>query len=437
MIRDFEEMILECVNGDSKSHIREAVRCYQTGAYRAAIITSYVSVCFDLIAKLRHLASCRDQAADTLTKKLDNLQQREQEGDPDALRGLLSFEHDLLENFQEKFGYFDHHEIEDLRRLRHDRHRCAHPTYCQGGQPYSPTAELARLHIFSALNHVLIRPSRQGKAALADLQKAVLSKYFPEKVDDAVVALRSTALGNARKPLIYAFVDDLVSGYLNETHLYYKNNAAACALDAAVKIHPITVLPKLTGTVEKLAKSDDSDVMFFAGLISLSSQQVSEAVDESTRVILSNWFKIDGKTRNWNAVKHALQISWLRGSALDVLGTLSAEQLENGTDLPPEMISRAAELYAAELYASAENWGDVNALTEPVAPLFANRYSIEDIKLVLESAHSPAVQEDNSGFKSFISQLYDKNNITDVDLGKLLDQYGLENFKRGPQVDDN
>ena len=432
MLRDFEEMILECVDGDSKAHIREAVRCYQTGAYRAAIITSYVSVCFDLIAKLRHLASCGDKTADILTKKLDDLQQQQQDRDPIVFRGLLNFEHDLLETFQKKFGYFDHHEIKDLCRLRDDRHRCAHPTYRQGGQPYSPTAELARLHISSALNHVLTQPSRQGKAALADLRKAVLSKYFPKKVGDAIVTLRSTALGNARKPLIHAFVDDLVSGYLDENHPYYKKNAVACALDAAVKIHPITVLPKLTGTVEKLAKSDDSDVMFFAGLISLSSQQVSEAVDEATRVLLSNWFKIDRKIRKWEVVKCALQISWLRGSALDVLGTLSAEQLKNGIDLPPEMISRAAELYA-----SAKNWGDVNALTEPVAPLFANRYSIDDIRLVLESAHSSAVQEDSSGLKSFISQLYDKNNITDVDLGKLLEQYGLENYKRGPQVDDN
>ena len=40
MMLGFEEMIVRCVDEEAKVHIREAVRCYEAGAYRASIVSS-------------------------------------------------------------------------------------------------------------------------------------------------------------------------------------------------------------------------------------------------------------------------------------------------------------------------------------------------------------------------------------------------------------
>jgi hypothetical protein len=45
----------------ARSYLREAVDCYNAGLYRAAIVTTWVAVVFDLIEKIRELALSGDQ----------------------------------------------------------------------------------------------------------------------------------------------------------------------------------------------------------------------------------------------------------------------------------------------------------------------------------------------------------------------------------------
>jgi len=233
VIISFEEMIVRCIDDDAKNNIREAIRCYETGAYRAAIVSAYVSVCFDLISKIRGLAFDGDIEANTLADKLDKLQEQQRLGNTQAIKGLLEFERNLLENFRDRFDFFGHQEFEELSRLRADRNRCAHPTFFHGAQPYSPPAELARLHIRSALSYVLSQPARQGKAALDNLRTVIVSPYFPDDLDDAVVRLRGTEIGNAREPLIRAFVDDLVFGWPDASNPLYQHDNALVAIEAS------------------------------------------------------------------------------------------------------------------------------------------------------------------------------------------------------------
>lgn len=63
MIAGFDELILQCSNEHARTQIREAVKCYEASAYRAAIVGAYVAVSFDLIDKLRILAAAGDGAA--------------------------------------------------------------------------------------------------------------------------------------------------------------------------------------------------------------------------------------------------------------------------------------------------------------------------------------------------------------------------------------
>lgn len=429
MIFGFEEMIVRCVDDDAKVHVREAVRCYETGAYRAAIVSAYVSVCFDLIAKMRGLAIDGDTVADGLVQQLDRLQEQQLKGNSQAIKGLLEFERNLLEDFRDKFDFFGHQEFEELSRLRADRNRCAHPTFFHGAQPYSPPAELARLHIRSALTHVLMQPARQGKAALANLRKVIVSPFFPKMLDDAVVRLRGTEIGNARDPLVRAFVDDLAFGWPDAANPYHHNHNVLVAMEALVNLHRPIALPRLTTSIQKLAMSGVLDAVRFSAALTLRVQEAGEQIDDATQVVLKTWLEGDTSDDKGLAVRLALQIAWWRDSALEVLRTLSADQLDGLTELPPEMITRGAQLYAL-----ATDWNEANTLAASVAIPYADRYTVADITMVLEASNNGADLRGSHGFREFIELLYDNNPITDAELEALMDQFHLEAYKRAPQV---
>src|SRR5450830_1042284 len=60
---DLDELILSCRDEVAKNYISEAIDCYKTGAYRAAIVAAWVAVIYDFIHKLRELELTGDKRA--------------------------------------------------------------------------------------------------------------------------------------------------------------------------------------------------------------------------------------------------------------------------------------------------------------------------------------------------------------------------------------
>jgi hypothetical protein len=431
MMLSFDEMIVRCVDAEAKVHIREAVRCYEAAAYRASIVSAHVSVCFDLIAKLRSLGAGGDAVATAMVTKLDNFQQQLSAGNLAAIKGLLEFERTLLEEFRDKFDFFGTQEFEELNRLRADRNRCAHPTFSHDALPYTPPAELARLHIRSALTYVLSQPPKQGKAALASLQATVASPYFPLVLDEAVRRLRGSEIGTARDVLVRAFVDDLAFGWPDPAHPYHGDGHVLVALQATIELHRPIALPRLVAAIDKLAKSGLPDAVAFAAAAALRVREAGELVDEASQAVLRLWLGADTSTNKGKSIKRALEIGWWRESALAELTTLTADQIAAVTDPPSDMITRAAEIYA-----TATNWDEANALAAKVANPLADRYSAVDVGIVFNASHNGADLRGSHGFREFIRLLYDQNPMPDADLEALMDQHNLEPYKRAPQINE-
>lgn len=429
MMLGFEEMIVHCVDEEAKVHIREAIRCYEAGAYRASIVSAHVSVCFDLIAKLRSLGAGGDAVAAGMVTKLDNLQQQLSSGNLAAISGLLAFERTLLEDFRDKFDFFGTQEFEELSRLRADRNRCAHPTFAHDALPYAPPAELARLHIRSALTYVLSQPPRQGKAALASLRATVASPYFPLTLDEAVRRLRGSEIGTARDVLVRAFVDDLAFGWPDAAHPYYGDPHVVVALQAVVELHRPIALPRLVAAIDKLVKSGVANAVTFAADTALGVSEAGELVDEASQAVLRMWLGADTSANKGKSIKRALEISWWRESALAEIATLHADQIAAVTNPPPEMITRAAEVYA-----SATSWDTANTLAAKVAHPLADQYSATDIAIVFNASHNGADLRGSHGFTEFVRLLYDQNAILNPVLEALMDEHYLEPYKRAPQV---
>jgi hypothetical protein len=125
--------VLSCRDEEAKRYVAEAVMCYRAGAYRACIVSTWIAVVFDLIAKFRELALSGDAEAQKITNELAAWQPLIEKGDSAIIRRSLELEREIVNIANDKFGFFDGIQVLDLTRLRDDRNRCAHPTFQGGG----------------------------------------------------------------------------------------------------------------------------------------------------------------------------------------------------------------------------------------------------------------------------------------------------------------
>lgn len=174
-MRDLEVLAERVRDAQARSLITEAVRSYQVGAFRAAVLSIWVAVTVDLIAKIRHLAEIRDSASAMAIDKLDNAIKN------GNVRTLQSFERDLLQLCESELQLLTSREATELRRLSDDRNLCAHPAFVEPGEHFRPTPELVRSHLASAVDAVLGQPAVAGKSLVETFQREIESGSWPNE----------------------------------------------------------------------------------------------------------------------------------------------------------------------------------------------------------------------------------------------------------------
>jgi hypothetical protein len=60
VLGDIDEFVTRCRTEEARTYVAEAVACYKAGAYRSCIVATWIAVVYDLIAKVRELASGGD-----------------------------------------------------------------------------------------------------------------------------------------------------------------------------------------------------------------------------------------------------------------------------------------------------------------------------------------------------------------------------------------
>lgn len=135
-LEDLDELTLRCRDERARAYIAEAVSSYRAGAFRSAIVATWIAVCFDVIEKLRELSLAGDKEAEKFVQDLEVIRRS---GD---IKQALTFERELLEIAKNKFELISPLEYIDLERLQADRNRCAHPSLTSDDKAYTPSAEL-------------------------------------------------------------------------------------------------------------------------------------------------------------------------------------------------------------------------------------------------------------------------------------------------------
>ena len=232
MLVDLDELILKCPDPQSRAYIKEAIICYKNGAYRSAIVSTWIAICFDLIDKIRALAGAGDLEAIKLNGDFEKISAQ---GDISA---ALKFEKSLLDVAKDKLEFISPLEYIDLKRIIEDRNRCAHPSQMTGSVAFEPTSELARLHIVNAAQHILMQPAAQGKATLQRLTDELTSVAFPSKPGDIQKYLAAGPLGKPRKALLRNYLILVLKSYIASETDYNVRRRMALVITALAELHP-------------------------------------------------------------------------------------------------------------------------------------------------------------------------------------------------------
>ncbi|HWV24325.1 MAG TPA: hypothetical protein VNZ58_09040 [Thermomicrobiales bacterium] len=211
---DLEEMVHSCREAVSRINIEEAINAYRAGAFRSAIISTWIAVYFDLTTKIRSLSLAGDEQATRWIRHFDEKLVDYNPENPDTTQPFQAIERQILNDAHKKFELIGSIELTELKRLRSDRHRCAHPTMRTSQELFTPSPELVRTHIRSAIEYVLSMPAIQGKLAVDRTMELLRDEGFPISASDAQEVLRESSLQALVPDELLAVLNALVSDLL-------------------------------------------------------------------------------------------------------------------------------------------------------------------------------------------------------------------------------
>ncbi|WP_329449352.1 hypothetical protein OG906_43035 (plasmid) [Streptomyces sp. NBC_01426] len=180
----------------SRRYVEEAVAAYGAAAYRAALISIWIAVAADIIAKIRLLADEREAVAVKLRDELDKAIADQN------VNALQAFERNLVERAHKDLELIGAREAVELGRLYSDRHLCAHPAFVAGGEElFDPTPELVRVHLATAVDALLSHPAVTGRKAIDRFGREIESESFPRDDDRLNDHLRASYMDHGTKAL--------------------------------------------------------------------------------------------------------------------------------------------------------------------------------------------------------------------------------------------
>ncbi len=170
---DLDILLTRIRHPQSKVYFLAAVKAYKAGALRGALTSAWVALVYDLIAKYRELSAMGDAAATAFLQSWDNATAG---GD---VAKLLQLEGGILEDATANTQVVNRIARTHLKRLREDRHLCAHPAFSAEADLFEPSPELVRLHLVNAVDLVLSQEPLQGKAIFDLYDVDVQTPGFP------------------------------------------------------------------------------------------------------------------------------------------------------------------------------------------------------------------------------------------------------------------
>lgn len=435
-LADLDTLVLKCRAERSRDYISESIQCYKAGAYRSAIVNVWIAVVFDLVDKIRDLALANDATAQRINNRYETYIDQINEGNDQGVKNALDFERTIISTCGTELGFFDHQQMRDLQRLREDRHQCAHPSFQSAGIPHRPNAELARLHLRNAVEHVLSQPPIQGRAAIAELLTTIASEYFPRDHHQASIALLQTPLANPSDALVRGLVDALIFGFANNESPVFAKTQVGAVLSVLLDSHRAVAEARISQQLSALVRQvGDLGLPSVARLIA-TAPEITGLIDEAARVRLNEFLRVGPEGDVLPALAVGRHPSFANAAYLRIQG-LSIDRL--ATAIQEHGLGTVVKPQALQLLSESRNWHATNEIIEKlVIPLF-DSLGRDDVERIIRMPRETGAELPGSNMYSrFVSQVDRSGVIPRLELDRLLienhGEYIVENLQRAREA---
>ncbi|SDM28657.1 hypothetical protein SAMN04488568_10857 [Maricaulis salignorans] len=365
--------------------------------------------------------------------KFESIQKAILDGDPQGMGRSLEFERSALDVARVKLELLDHHAYEDLRRLREDRSRCAHPSHRADDLIYRPTGELARLHIVNVILHMLSQAPSRGRALRDRLIGVIRDDGFPTDVEGARGYLELHGYVRPREPLVRALVDAVQFGLVDSEHPLYRLTKAISALQAVYQMNIELSEPRIRENMRKIrGRVAEVDAVLLIPLAT-ALPPVREEINEATaRKIVASLMKYS-KPKKHDLLAQAFEIPILRERIAPNLGQVTDADLGIAAALAQ---SKPLVDHAVQRFAKARSWIDANSKFETLILPLLGVLEFEHIEIIVRAAGDGSADLLGShGFHRFLSEIYaEESKFERARLDKLLTECELE--RKIPKVEE-
>ena len=402
-LADLDTLVLRCRAERSRDYVSESIQCYKAGAYRSAIVNVWIAVVFDLVDKIRDLALAGDAKAQSINRRYETYIDQINAGNDQGVKNALEFERTIIGTCGTELGFFDHQQMRDLQRLREDRHQCAHPSFQSAGIPHRPNAELARLHLRNAVEHVLSQPPIQGRAAIAELLTTVASDYFPKDHHQASIALRQTPLANPSEALVRGLVDSLLFGFAQPESPVAGKIQVGAVLAVLLDSHRATAEPRISQQLSSLIRQvGDPGLPAVARLVA-TRPEMAGLIDEAARVRMSEFLRGGPEAE----VVPALAIgrhTTLAAAANQRIQSLETDRLAVG--IQEHGLGELAKERSLQLLSESRSWNTSNDVIEKlIIPLFETLTRADVERIIRMPRETGADLPGSNMYGRFLSQV--------------------------------
>lgn len=384
-MRALEDLLGSVDDRVSREHLREAIRAYQAGAFKAAIISLWVTVAVDLIAKIRATAEQREPSALKYIADLDSaIAKRDRQK-------LMLIERELLDKCRDEYEFIDARDHDTLTRLLEDRHICAHPAFVAPEVVFEPTAELVRAHLATAVDAVLRHGPTPGRKAIERFTSEIAGNAWPSGTADLREYLRDRYFTRGRDVLRRNLAQVIIKGCLappdDNKEIWKRLRESAGALD---QIEP-ALLAEALGTVVGRAERDsglqDLRIVRFIGALGdlapawdavppTSVPRFVTLIRTTDFDVLASWGALSATTPI-APVEEAIEEALLAASDEDFANVISVRNAAKHLPLAMDRLEqsrgwRAAEFRLEHMVLPLAKFVDANVLERILTTLKAN-----------------------------------------------------------------
>jgi len=256
-INDLDEISTKIQYEETITYFKEAVLCYNVGAYRASTILLWLAIFTDLLKKIEEMSYKGDPVAEEIIRQYKTICEN------NDTKQMLDFEKNILEKACDKLLLISSIEQKHLARIKDDRNYAAHPLFSVESKNHHYKEQI-KTYILQAANYLFIQPPISGKYKTDEIFNLIQQSSFPITREEAYKVLYSNNHLGRVKPIVIKNLMELILNRLfsNEEplNIKFQHNQLTSSLHAISQIKNDEYKDKINRYLPKILSKSTNDL---------------------------------------------------------------------------------------------------------------------------------------------------------------------------------